>query len=125
VTWINDAYPIQLKRAADALFELSDIPTQRQLWNSTGHPEWSSFTEAVEELLDDSGLGSELSRGRSGLSPETVQAIGLLTQQLRRVPADRYPDEVINDPSMAEVRFLARRAWELLCKEPGYSRASA
>jgi hypothetical protein len=124
MTWIDEAYPVQPKRMSDALFELSDVATQRRLWNSTGAPEVSSFTEAVEELLDDSGLGGELDRNRSGLSTTTVNSFAALRLQLRRIVTDRSADEVIDDPSMSDVRALARRTREVLLGEPGFSRAA-
>ena len=113
MNWLSTALRAQIETAIDALEELSDIGVQRRRW-SRNRGEMSSFTEAVESLFDDSGLGDEIEKGRSGLSAEAVTALAALSTALRTIDPKRMPDEVIRDPAMQKVRELAGTAMRLL-----------
>src|SRR5665213_4344881 len=114
MTWIQGVLTVQLNGVIDALQELSDIETQRRRWNSSGEGEVSSFEEAIESLFGDSGLGSELEKGRTGLDAQTVAILNALEMALAKIAHHRTPDQIIGDPAMEEVRRLAREAMPLI-----------
>jgi hypothetical protein len=113
-TWIQNALSVQITGVIDALQELGDVDIQRRLWNSAEGDETSSLTEAVERLFTDSGLGSELDKGCTGLNAKTVYILNTLEKALAKVARHRPPNEIIDDPAMDEVRRLAKEAVALL-----------
>jgi hypothetical protein len=108
MTWLSR------ELVADALRELSSRELQERLWKSSGNDEVSSFTEAVEMLFDDSGLGEQLDSHTTGWGAEIESALASLDRSLRRVDARRPPQELIDDPAMEEVRDGAAKALRLL-----------
>ncbi len=98
----------------ECLKELSDRPFQESLWMGKIPSKQSSFTEAVEGLFTDSGLGDELSKGKTGFSEEAESKLRELEQQLSKVHRKGGPASVINDPAMPRVRDLAAHVLELL-----------
>jgi len=116
IKWIHEAWPSQINNVFECLQELGDIEIQRRHWNSTGQDgeEVSSFIEAIECLFTDTGLGSALEKGRSGLDEQTVKTFDELLRVLMKINDDRLPNEIINDPAMEAVRRLAREATALL-----------
>lgn len=110
MNWIQNVLAIQLNGVIEALQELGDIEVQRRRWNSDGRGEVSSFSEAIESLYGDSGLGDELEKGLTGLDASTVVNLKALDKALSKIAPYRKPDDIIGDPAMAEVRRLAREA---------------
>ena len=97
------------------LRELADEDFQRRVWTGRGAPaEMSSFDEAVETLFDDSGLEPELGRGRPVFGSELDSKLLALRDLLQRIDADRYPDEIIDDPLMADARQRAAKILDAL-----------
>ncbi len=106
---------VQVDTVRAGLRELADVEFQRRVWTGRGLPhEMSSFVEAVETLFDDSGLEPDLGLGRPvfGSHADTkLLALGVL---LQRIAANRAPEEIIDDPLMADARRLAAAILELL-----------
>jgi hypothetical protein len=119
MNWLKNAPCIQIDKTIDALDELSNVELQRRRWNFNDQGEMSSFVEARESLFDDSGLGDEIEKGRSGLTTQTVAALAALSAALQEVDPDRSPNEVIDSQAMSRVRELAGEALELLRSEAG------
>ncbi|SRR6266498_586080 len=101
----------------ECLNELSDRQLQESLWMGIIPNQQSSFEEAVEGLFTDSGLGDELSKGKTGFSTEVETKLHELECQLAKVDAKGGPAKVINDSAMPRVRDLAAVALELLKHE--------
>jgi hypothetical protein len=118
--WLRSVLLVQLKSAIDALEELGDAEIQRRRWNWNAQGEMSSFVEAVESLFDDSGLGDELEKGRSGLAAGTVATLTSLSTALENIDSNRSPNDIIDDPAMGTVRKLANDALRLLRSEASY-----
>lgn len=94
----------------EALQELADEEIQRRRWTAS-EGEVSSFTEAVEQLYDDSALILELRAGRVVYSPRIDDMLRELNMLLKKVDDVRPPEDVVQDPRMATVR---RRAGAIL-----------
>ena len=109
-----------LRHVRQALQEFSDPELQRQLWLSDGSNGSlvSSFTEALEHLFDDSGLGHALEAGKAGLGIEAEAALVELEKALRKVDDDHGPEKTIDDPTMVKVRAIATRLLDLIPSEP-------
>lgn len=101
----------------ECLKELSDRQLQENLWMGRIPSQQSSFVEAVEGLFTDSGLGDELSKGKTGFSEEAESKLRELEQQLSKVHTKGGPASVINDPAMPRVRDLAAHVLEALKHE--------
>jgi hypothetical protein len=106
----DDYVRSQKQQIIEALLELSDKELQRRRWLSRGDGEVSSFSEAICQLFDDTGLGHELERGRVIFSFEmdellrqfeaSLKAAGSLDRKLSR-------DEFISHPDMAAIRAIS------------------
>jgi hypothetical protein len=97
------------------LRELADVDFQRRVWTGRGLPdEMSSFVEAVETVFDDSGLEPDLGLGRPVFGPEVDAKLVALGILLQRIAVDRAPDEIIDDPLMADARQQAAAILEVL-----------
>jgi hypothetical protein len=91
----------------ESLEELSDRSAQRRLWLSPGDGDVSSFTEAVEMLFTDTGLGDALDQRRTGLGGEAEEAPLQLERALRDVDRSLPPGLLIESAEMGRVRELA------------------
>lgn len=100
----------------EALRELSSIDEQRRLWLSTGanHSEVSSFSEVVEQLFTDTGLGETLDGGNTGYSQTVVEQLKQLRTLLKTVDCRHGPLGTINDPAMATVRELTTEILQMI-----------
>lgn len=98
----------------DALVELADEDVQRRRWTATMGLEVGSFTEAVSQLLDDSGLGDALDSGREVYGAQTDELLAELADSLTRIDGSRSPQIVLADKRMDEVRRLAAGALALI-----------
>jgi hypothetical protein len=101
--------PIDRARVRDSLAEWASEDEQRRLWLSDGAngAEVSSFSEAWEGLFTDTGLGSDLDRGRVVFNASTDAMLQKLDTLISRIDAERTPDQIIADIKMREVRLLA------------------
>lgn len=100
------------------LQELSDISLQEKLWTASFGPEISSFTEAVCQLYDDSGLGDALKEG-TAFNDKIDNKIRELDAALDEIPDYMDPNENIEHEKMPQVRSLA---FEIL-KDINYEKA--
>jgi hypothetical protein len=108
---------VLLQTVRTGLRELADASFQRRVWTGRGDVnEMSSFEEAVSTLLEDSGLKAELDRGDPVFGAELDGELSELRGVLLRIDPQRAPDEIIDDPLMADARQLAA---EILTKLPG------
>jgi len=100
----------------DLLEEWASENEQRRLWLSDGAngAEVSSFTEACEGLLTDTGFGDELDRGRLVFDPSADAMLKKLRALMSVIDADRAPHQIIADPQMHEVRLLASQLLVLI-----------
>ena len=91
-----------------SLRELADESTQRRLWLASEGPEISSFTEAVCQLFDDTGLGDDLEKRVPVFSPEVDTALSHLGSLLGRIEARNITTTaLIESIPMQEVRRIA------------------
>lgn len=92
---------------------LADEAFQERVWLASSGPEISSFTEAVCQLFDDSGLDLALEEGRAFGNPidELLQQLGSMLDQ---IPDQRPPVEIINDLKMVDVRKLSSQILRML-----------
>ena len=90
----------------EALQELADEELQRRRWTAS-EGEVSSFTDAVEQLYDDSALILELRAGRVVYSPQIDDMLRELNMLLKKVDDMRPIEDVLQDPRMATVRRQA------------------
>jgi hypothetical protein len=94
------------------LRELADVDFQRRVWTARGSSdEMSSFEEAVSTLFDASGLELDLEQGRTVFDSEVDTELRALRDLLQRIDPFRDPDDIIDDPLMADAR---RRAAAIL-----------
>jgi hypothetical protein len=105
---------INRNRILECLKELSDGQLQENLWTGKIPSQQSSFVEVVEGLFTDSGLGGDLSKGKTGFSAAVETKLHELEHQLAKIDAKGGPTKVINDPAMPRVRDLAAGTLELL-----------
>ena len=85
------------------------------MWLSSGKNGLvSSFTEAVEMLFTDTGLGDALRKRQTGLGAPAEAALLRLDGAWRKVDPFMSPDLVIDSPQMAEVRASASSALALI-----------
>jgi hypothetical protein len=71
-------------RIRQSLKQLSDKNYQERVWTASSGPEISSFTEAVSQLCDDSGLGLALEKGPAFGEPVDVllKKLGMLLDNI-------------------------------------------
>lgn len=97
------------ENAIHSLEEFADISVQRRRWLSEGGPEVSSFTEAVCQLFDDTGLGDALKK--PGALPVFSAAIDdrlrELSKAVGRFDHEMEPLKQIDHPNMQKIRELA------------------
>jgi hypothetical protein len=98
----------------ECLRELSDRALQRRLWLSTGQDDVSSYTEAVEQLFTDSGLGDELARRTTGLGSDAEDALVDLRESLTLVDPKLPPGLLIESAEMEMVRRSASAALSVI-----------
>jgi len=91
----------------DCLRELSDASYQKRIWNVSSGSEISSFSEAVCQLFNDSGLCVELDKGHAVFSSSLSHKLRLLRSKLSSVEEMRSPNEIIEDPKMQAIRELS------------------
>jgi len=105
----------------ESLSELGSIHEQRRLWLSTGanNSEVSSFSEAVERLFTDTGLGNALDAGVSGYPDFIVTRLKELEALLKSVDYHKGPLRTIEDRSMSLVRKLATEILRTMPRSPG------
>jgi hypothetical protein len=92
------------------LGELSSRADQLRLWKSTGAPEVSSFSEALEQLYTDSGLDDPLHAGATGFGKQCEMDLIELEKALMMVNPHLDPDTLIASSDMELVRKLAAKA---------------
>ena len=99
----------------DGLHELSDRARQEALWVN-GINEMSSFSEAICEVFDDSGLMRALEKDEVA-SPLRDMFLRL-DSLIEHVPEDAKPEDVISHPAMNGVRQAARKLLDHLEANP-------
>lgn len=83
------------------------------VWSGGSVDEVSSFSECVEHLWTDSGLGDALERSEGVYSPLIDEGFRELDEVLTRINGhSRRPSEVLDDPGMERARQLARSLLE-------------
>jgi hypothetical protein len=92
------------------LVELSSRADQLRLWKSTGAPEVSSFSEALEQLFTDSGLDDPLHAGTTGFGKQCELELIELEKALMTINPRLDPDTLIASSDMERVRNLASKA---------------
>jgi hypothetical protein len=101
----------------ECLLELSSQSEQETLWTSDGKEgqPFSTFTEAICGLYDDSGLGRLLEGTDYGdLSPDLTRLLVELSAAVDLVDDSAGPLAVIHSAGMARVRALALEALGLM-----------
>lgn len=88
----------------DSLMELGSKQLQEARWLSDGSSDFSSFTEATEQLFTDSGLGITLEKRQEVFSTKIDHQLRELDAMLSAIDVDRPPSEIIDDPRMLSVR---------------------
>jgi hypothetical protein len=91
----------------DCLREFSDEAIQRKRWLSSSGPEVSSFTEAICQLFDDTGLGDELEKNTTVFNREIDCKLRLLLETLKSIDSSLSPNSLIEDPKMLDIRESA------------------
>jgi hypothetical protein len=103
--WVDKA------KVWSSLRELSDVDYQRRVWILAAGPEMSSFSEAVCELFDDSGLGRALEGQSLVFGAEADHTLRTLDKAIAGMPAsDLSAPSMIDHPQMVRIRELAKRA---------------
>lgn len=97
----------------DCLGELSDKSFQQRIWMASSGPEVSSFTEAVCQLFDDSGLDLALNKGSAFGNP-IDDLLKQLQARLAEIPHDAPPMNIINDEKMVIVRDIASHILKIM-----------
>jgi vacuolar-type H+-ATPase subunit E/Vma4 len=103
--------PTNMDRIRDLLREWASEQEQRRLWLSEGlnGAEVSSFSEARECLLTDTGFGLEKDRGRAVVDNEFTAMLRRFEELLATIDENRAPNDIIADPKMRDVRLLAKQ----------------
>lgn len=104
----------------DCLREFSDASYQKRVWNASSGPEVSSFSEAVCQLFDDSGLDVELDKGSTVFSSHLDLKLKSLRSKLSSIEKEMSPNEIINDPKMQAIRELSHEILSQM-REEGFS----
>lgn len=92
----------------DALRELADESSQRDLWLASGGPLVSSFIECTSRLWDDSGLADELDRQNIVYTAAIDERLRDLREVLRGIDGSRAPLAILDDPSLRRARSMAQ-----------------
>ncbi|MEN3951236.1 hypothetical protein [Iodidimonas sp. SYSU 1G8] len=98
----------------ESLRELASRQLQEARWLSDGSSDISSFTEAVEQLFTDSGLGDSLQKRETGFSHSVEDELRELDAMLSKIDSDRAPNEIIADPKMGPIREKSGRILEIM-----------
>lgn len=107
-----------IKKILESLTELSDINFQKKYWAAQhSGPGVFSFTEAVCQLFNDSGLDIELDKGNKVFSIAIDSNLKILRKKLSLIDDMRFPLEIIEDCKMQEVRELCRMILDQLKSE--------
>lgn len=106
---MNTPTRVYKQEAVEALQELADESLQRRRWLADSVPEISSFTEAVCQLFDDTGLGEALEKPTG--SPVFSLAIDDRLRELDKMAAqfDHFmdPEKQVEHPQLRRIRDLA------------------
>ncbi|HEX5442955.1 MAG TPA: hypothetical protein VFW87_03960, partial [Pirellulales bacterium] len=99
------------ENAIHSLEELADIRMQHRRWLSAGGSEVSSFTEAVCQLFDDTGLGDALEKPDAPpvFSASIDDRLRELSKAVGRFDHEIEPQKQIDHPDMQTIRDLAAR----------------
>jgi hypothetical protein len=103
-----------VSKIVDCLRELSDINYQKRVWLASTGPEISSYTEAVCQLFDDSGLGVELEKHDVIFSEDIDNKLRVLHTKLAEIDDSKAPFDIINEPKMKNIRLLSMELLKLL-----------
>ena len=95
------------EQVRESLAELADEHVQRRLWTSPESP--ADFIECICELFDDNALGDALDAGDQVFSADADSYLREIRTLAKRIDATRTPEDVINDPLMAEIRVVATK----------------
>lgn len=101
------------------LKELSDVEFQKRVWLRGEGPENSSYTEAVCQLFDDTGIGDELcekQQNRYVLSKDIDPVLRELSDHLDLIGDRMDVSEILCHPRWTKVCECASHALELLQK---------
>lgn len=102
-----------------SLEELAGREFQERVWVAGEGPDVSSFSEAVSQAFDDTGLSDVLDKDGLDLhvGADAVAALRELGTAISRVDQSLPPAALIDHPAMQRVRAAAQRALQLL--KPG------
>jgi len=109
--------PRALEQIIECLRELSDRQIQETLWAGKIPDQQSDFTEAVEVLFTDTGLGSALENHTTGFSRDIESKLEELSVGLKKVQGCGEVSKIINDPAMPHVRDLAAEILTLVATD--------
>lgn len=98
---------IYKENVIEALAELADEAVQRRRWVTSGGTEVSSFTEAMCQLFDDSGLGDALGKGTPVFSKEIDRKLKDLEKMMGKIDEFLPARSLIRDSPFIRVRDLA------------------
>jgi len=109
---------INRRLVQQCLEEFSSKSSQVRLWNSSGEPEVSSFSETLEQLFTDSGPDAPLHSGSTGFGSEFENILLELEKELMGITPHQKPDTLIYSKEMERVRYLADKALITLNANP-------
>ena len=89
-----------------SLDELADEDFQRRVWTGDSEGTQSNFTECVESLFSDSGLGQALGAG-AVYGADFDDDLRELSRLVNAVSHDRGPAALLGDPILARIRLVA------------------
>jgi len=100
----------------DGLKELASRDLQIQLWLESKDSQMSSFTEAICQVFDDSGLTRAVDANhlKKYFSKEICSSINDLDRRISRIPEFADPYEIIDHPEMNQIRLVADQLLKLL-----------
>ncbi len=107
---------INIPMILNCLNELCDIAYQQRVWLASTGPEISSFTEAVCQLFDDSGLGVELEKNNIIFSESIDTKLRMMQVKLAEINDKQAPLDIINETKMKRIRLLSGELLKLLHK---------
>lgn len=100
-----------LNETLEGLTELSDSNIKKELWiDEIGG--MSSFTEAICNVFDDSGLAVLINE--DGLEEPYLSKFNELGSLLRQIPEHDAPEDIINHPNMKEVQKVSNELIKLI-----------
>lgn len=102
------------KGVIEDLQDLASYNFQKTAWLASSGPIVSSFSEDYCKLFDDTGLGDALDAGQIVFNNMTDRVLRDLDATLRKINANRSPQEILDDPLMQVVREKAAEALRLI-----------